>query len=120
MDMTKHLKKWLNDQVLREQFGDEFEDQIADVTEQVIRNRFTAPLQVEPVITFASGWKLIPNISQRRALCEFWGPETDDWVGRRLQVYRFRKERIDDATGLVRTTWEKRVRLPVSELERAI
>ena len=123
MDMSKHLRKWLNDQVLREQFGDEFEDEIADVTEQSIRNRFTTTRQLEPVITFVTGWKLIPNVSQRQALCEFWGPETDEWIGRRLQVYRFRKERRDDATGAVRTTWEKRVRLPLSEvrkLERAI
>jgi len=119
MDMSRHIKKWLNERVLREQFGEVFEDRIADVSEQVIRNRFTHTPQLEPVITFSSGWRLIPNLTQRRQLCEFWGTETNEWIGRRLSVYLVRKDRTDEATGVVRTSWEKRVRLPVSELEQA-
>jgi hypothetical protein len=120
VDMTRHLRRWLNDKALSEQFGDTYEGRIADVVEQTIRNRFTAEKQLEPVIRFEDGWCLIPNISQRRALVAMWGSETNDWVGRRLQVYRHRKERTDEATGRLRVTYEKRVRLPISELERAI
>ncbi len=116
--MTVHLRRWLNDKALTE-MGDRYEGRIEDVVEQQIRNRFTAQKQLEPVIVFEDGWKLIPNISQRRALCEFWGPETDDWAGRVLVVYRHRQERVDAATGRSRVTYEKRVMLPVAALHAA-
>src|SRR5689334_6954606 len=109
VDMTKHLRRWLNDEALRE-MGDSYEGRISNVVEERIRNRFTTAKQFEPVIHFEDGWKLIPNIGQRRVLCELWGPETDDWIGRRLQVYRHRKERTDGATGRVDVKYEKRVR----------
>lgn len=88
MDMGRHLHRWLNDKALSQQFGDVYEGRIAAVGEQVIRNRFTAQKQLEPVIRFDDHWCLIPNISQRRALIELWGPETDDWIGRRLPSRR--------------------------------
>jgi hypothetical protein len=119
MDMTRHLARWLNNDVLR-QMGDTYDGRIGDVVEQTIRNRWTGEKQLEPVIRFEDGWSLIPNLSQRRALIELFGPESDNWIGRRLQVYRHRIDRTDEATGRVRTIYEKRVRLPVSELERAI
>jgi len=111
MDMTRHLRRWLNENALRE-MGDTYEGRISDVVEERIRNRFTAQKSLEPVIVFDDGWRLIPNITQRRALVEFWGADTSDWVGRRLVVFRHREERPDDATGLVKVKWEKRVALP--------
>jgi hypothetical protein len=118
MDMTRHLTKWLNDDALR-LFGDCYEGVIDNVVEQWIRNRFTAERELQPVIRFDDGWSLIPNVSQRRALVAMWGAESDEWRGRRLQVYRHRKERVDETTGAVKVTYEKRVRQPVSEFERA-
>lgn len=109
--MTRHLRRWLNDKALVE-MGDSYEGRIQDVTEEPIRNRFTAQKSIEPVILFEDGWKLIPNISQRKALVAFWGPETEEWIGRRLVVFRHRNERPDAATGRVKVTFEKRVALP--------
>lgn len=114
MDMNSHLRKWLNDAALRE-MDDRYEGVILAVTEELIRNRFTAQKVLEPVIAFKDGYRLVPNINQRRALVEFFGPESDEWVGRRLVVYRHRSERRDGATGALRVTYEKRVALPKVE-----
>ena len=113
VDMTRHLRRWLNDKALIEHFDDSYEGRIADVTEEVIRNKWTGQKQLEPVLVFEDGWRLLPNINQRRALIEFFGPETDDWVGRRLGVYRHQVQRIDQKSGLTKLTWEKRVKLPI-------
>lgn len=114
MDMTKHLRRWLNDKALSENFNDSYEGRIAAVTEEVIRNRFTGVKQVEPVVIFEDGWRLLPNINQRRALIEFFGPETEDWIGHRLIVYRHYIQRTNPDTGMVKQTYEKRVKLPVA------
>lgn len=113
MDMSRHLRRWLNDNALRE-LGDSYDGVIASVTEETIRNRFTSQKQLEPVVTFEDGWRLLPNINQRRALIQFFGPDTTDWIGQRLVVYRHRIKRTDDKTGIERESWEKRVRLPAT------
>lgn len=110
MDMRRHLHKWLNNDTLRE-MGDHYEGRIRDVVEEKLNNRFKGKKALEPVITFEDGWRLCPNISQRRALVELWGPDTEEWLGRRLTVYRQRIER-PGADGLTRITYEKRVALP--------
>jgi hypothetical protein len=112
MDMTRHLRRWLNDKALSENFGDSYEGRIAEVTEEVIRNRFKGTKQLEPVVVFEDGWRLLPNINQRRALIEFFGPETEEWRGRRLVVFRHSIQKINPETGLVKQTFEKRVMLP--------
>lgn len=111
MDMNRHLRRWLNDRTLRE-LGDAYDGVIASVSEEMIRNRFTAEKKLEPVITFEDGWRLLPNISQRRALIQFFGADTGEWVGQRVVVYRHRVTQTDQETGAVRDSWEKRVRLP--------
>jgi len=112
MDMARHLRKWLNDTTLRE-LGDMYEGHIADVTEELIRNRFRYNTKtLEPVITFEDGWLLLPNIGQRKALIEMFGSDTDMWIGRSLQVFRARIERTDAKTGLVKISYEKRVAQP--------
>ena len=109
--MRKHLHRWLNDEALRE-LGDEYEGKIASVTEEVIRNRFTAQRQLEPIIAFQDGWRLCPNITQRRALVEmFESSNTDEWIGQRLIVFRHRISKVDPKTGVVKEKFEKRVRL---------
>jgi hypothetical protein len=111
MDMTRHLRRWLNDKALRE-LGDVYDGRIASVTEETIRNKFTAQKQLEPVITFEDGWRLLPNITQRRTLIEFFGPETEEWIGQRVVVFRHYIQKPDPKTGLIKESWEKRVKLP--------
>jgi hypothetical protein len=113
MDMSRHLRRWLNDKALRD-LGDTYEGRIASVTEETIRNRFTAQKQLEPVVTFEDGWKLVPNLTQRRTLIEFFGHETDDWIGQRLIVFRHYTQKTDTKTGLVRESWQKSVKLPAA------
>lgn len=111
MDMSRHLKKWLNDQALRE-LGDVFDGRIVDVVEETIRNRYTAQKTLEPVIVFEDGWRLIPNLTQRTVLVKLFGSDSEDWIGRRVRIFRFAKEHTDKSTGLVKITYEKRVTLP--------
>ena len=87
MDMTRHLKRWLNNAELVRR-GDTYEGVIASVTEEEVRNRFTAQRELHPIIDFADGWRLIPNLTMRRALVELFGPETDSWTGRRIKIVR--------------------------------
>ena len=54
MDMARHLRRWLNETSLRE-LGGVYEGRIADVTEEKLRNRYTAQHQLQPVITFDDG-----------------------------------------------------------------
>jgi hypothetical protein len=111
VDMLRHLRRFLNDTTLRE-LGDVYEGRIEAVAEELIRNRHNGTKTLEPVIAFEDGWRLIPNIGQRKALIEMFGPDTDMWIGRSLQVFRARLERIDSKTGLVKVTFEKRVAQP--------
>jgi hypothetical protein len=111
MDMQKHLRRWLNDAELRRLDDGRYEGRIERVVEEPIRNRFTATKQLEPVIYFEDGLRLIPNIGMRRALIEFWGPNTENWIGRPLVV--FRASITDPQTG--KTRWEKRVMRPASD-----
>jgi hypothetical protein len=109
MDMTRHLHRWLNEKALREEFGGRYTARIATVTEETIRNRYTFQKQLEPVITFEDGWRLVPNIGQRRALIEFFGAETENWIGESFTVFLARVERKNSETGQIRSVFEKRV-----------
>ena len=84
--MRRHLKRWLDNSELLKT-GGSYDGIIADVVEETVRNRYTAQRQIEPVIVFTDGWRLIPNIGMRRALVEMLGEETDDWVGVRIRVF---------------------------------
>jgi hypothetical protein len=108
MDMNHHLRRWLNETTLRE-MNDRYDGRIARVTEELIRNRFTGQKQLEPVIGFEDGWRLVPNIGQRRALIEFFGADTEEWIGRPLAVILVPNQRVHPETGQVRQVWEKRV-----------
>jgi transcription initiation factor TFIIIB Brf1 subunit/transcription initiation factor TFIIB len=109
MDMTRHLHRWLNEKALREVFDDRYTGRVATVTEETIRNRYTFQKQLEPIITFEDGWRLVPNIGQRRALIEFFGAETENWIGESFTVFLARVERKSPETGQVRSVFEKRV-----------
>ena len=105
--MRRHLKRWLNDGELLK-MGGSYEVSIVEVVEEQVRNRYTAQRELQPVIVFDDGWRLIPNIGMRRALVEMFGSETDDWVGRRVRVFRRRMVR-ESANGEMRERYEKAV-----------
>jgi hypothetical protein len=113
MDMRRHTRRWLNDTALASEFDGTFEGVIAAVTEEQVRNRFTAQRELQPVIAFAEGgWRVVPNLGMRTALIEMLGPETDQWIGRRISIHRRRVERADKATGEIRSSWQKVVSVP--------
>ena len=101
MDIRRHLRPWLNDATLV-RLGGSYGGVVASVTEEQVRNPFTAMRQLEPVIGFDEGYRLIPNITMRAALIELFGPHTDKWIGRRITVSRRRIERMDRQTGEVK------------------
>jgi hypothetical protein len=86
-----------------------YEGVIAGVTEERVRNRYTARREWQPVIDFADGWRLIPNLSMREALINIFGPETDAWHGRRITITRSRRETTNQSSGEVRVRWVKSV-----------
>jgi len=109
MDMSKHLRRWLNDAELARREHGAYEGVIADVVEETVRNPFTTQPEVAPVIVFEDGWRLIPNFGMRAQLVTMFGPETDVWRGRRVRVFRRSAERVDKKSGEVKTTWVKTV-----------
>lgn len=111
MDMRKHLRRWLNGPELRK-LGDRYEGRIDRVTEEQVRNRFTGQKQIEPVIHFDDGYRLVPNYGMRVRLIEFWGDDTEDWIGHRLQVLH--EPVTDKKTG--KTRWQKQVARPLDDV----
>jgi len=112
MNMGRHLRRYLNYDTLRAMPGEMYEGRIAAVTEQHLRNRYTTHRQLEPVIAFDDGYLLVPNLTQRVALCEAFGtPETENWIGEQLTVFLLRTERLNKRTGQLVPSVEKRVRL---------
>jgi hypothetical protein len=68
--------------------GGEFEGVIAAVTEEPIRNKYTAQKSIEPVITFEEGgYRLIPNKSALQRLIGWFGAESTNWIGGRVRIY---------------------------------
>ena len=86
MDIRRHLKRGLTNADL-ERMGGAYKGVIVEVVEEPMRNRFKARREVNPVIVFGDGWRLVPNIGTRRALVDGYGPETDDWSGRRVRIF---------------------------------
>lgn len=106
-DMTRHLQPWLTDKALAE-MGGEYEGVVAGVSEEYIRNRFTAQRSLEVVITFDDGHRLIPNKTVLQKFITWFGAESDAWVGRRVRVYR-RQVQVPNAKGELRTRWQRDV-----------
>ena len=86
MDMRRHLKRWLTNSDLRG-LGGSYEGIIVDVVEEEVRNRFKAKHELNPVIVFLDGWRIVPNIGMRRYLDAYYGHETDTWAGRRIRIF---------------------------------
>jgi hypothetical protein len=104
MDMSRHLRKWLTERALAEQLGDEYEGVVAAASEETIRNRFTGQREQVPVVTFGDGWRLVLNKTILQKFIVWFGAESDNWVGRRVRVYR-RQVEIANAKGVTRTKW---------------
>jgi hypothetical protein len=87
MDMSRHLPRWINNTELQ-RLGGRYEGTVARVIEQDVYNRYSpkSGKQPEPVIVFADGYRLVPNITMRRLLVEKFGPDTDAWGGQNLIV----------------------------------
>jgi hypothetical protein len=84
---------------------------VVAVVEEVVRNPFTTVRQPEPVIKFADGWQIVPNVGMRRTLVEQFGSDTGTWIGQQIEIERCRIARVDPDTGVTREKWEKRVRV---------
>lgn len=105
-DMSRHLKQWLTDRALVD-LGGEFEGVVAMVTEELIRNRFTAQRSMEVVVAFdESGYRLILNKGMLTKFIGWFGPESDNWIGRRIRVFR-RLVESPNAKGEVRSRWQR-------------
>jgi hypothetical protein len=78
------------------------------VSEEYIRNRFTAQRSLEVDITFDDGHRLIPNKTVLQKFITWFGAESDAWVGRRVRVYR-RQVQVLNAKGELRTRWQRDV-----------
>jgi hypothetical protein len=103
------MRQWLNRETLSAMPHERFEDEIVDVVEEVINNRFAGKKQPEPVIPFNDGWRLIPNLAMRQQLVTLFGHETNMWRGRHVVVYLHKVSRTDKVTGEVRERVEKRL-----------
>jgi len=106
--MTRYLKKWLTDKALEEQHDSEYEGVVAQVSEEMIRNRFTAQRETLPVVTFDDGWRLVLNKTFLQKFITWFGADSDNWVGRRVRVYR-RQAELTNAKGVTRTKWVRDV-----------
>src|SRR5207249_1196577 len=76
MNISKYTVKWLTGSALATMDGERYEGIIADVREQILRNKYTLAKESQPVVCFADGWQIVPNMQMRHALREKWGDET--------------------------------------------
>ncbi len=86
MDMRRHLKRWLTNSDLRG-MGGSYQGIIVDVVEEEVRNRFKGKHELNPVIVFLDGWRIVPNMGIRRYLDAHYGHETDTWAGRPIRIF---------------------------------
>jgi len=110
--MRRHTHRYLNATSLREHFNEVYDGRIDAVTEELIHDQWAGENHREPVITFTDGWRLIPNINQRKALMALFGFDTEEWLGKVITVFL---HPIDKGG---RTRFEKRVCAVTEERER--
>ena len=113
--MSRHIRKWLTDEVLRTEFDGAYVGTIADVTLERMNNRFKGAHVEEPTIRFADDLLLVPNQRMRRTLVALFGHETDTWRGQRIRIRRQAIEFTDKKTGEGKIRFEKRAEDPASE-----
>lgn len=107
--MSKLVRRWLNDDRLRTEYGGRYTGTIADVALLPMRNKFRRGAEsTEPTIHFADGELLVPNQRMRADLVAWLGAESDHWRGTRIVVYRQAIQYTDRDTGAVKVRYEKR------------
>ena len=83
--MRTTLPKWLTNDAIDAR-GGSYTGTVENVAMRQVRNKFTAEDVDEPVITFADGYTLVPNIGMRRVLMAAFGDETDEWCDQKITV----------------------------------
>jgi hypothetical protein len=106
MDMTRFLKPYLNVKLI-EALGGDYENVIGVVTKEELRNKFRAQDSTEPVIHFLDGNRLVLNATMLRQCIQWFGPDSTNWVGRRLHLSLRRVENVNKETGEVRVLWHR-------------
>ena len=87
MDMRRHLRSHFVTNADLEVKGGSFESIIAEVLEEEMQNRYRGQRELQPVIVFEDGKRLVPNMGIRHELIEALGEESDGWIGRRIRVF---------------------------------
>jgi len=118
--MSKLIRRWLTDDLLRTEFSGLYLGTIADVSIMSLNHKFKGAKVDEPTIRFADDLLLVPNQRMRRDLIALFGAETDDWRGQRIRIRRQGISHTDKRTGEVRLRFEKRAEDPDSETPRQL
>jgi hypothetical protein len=109
MKMSKFMASiWLNNGELARR-GGAYVGTIVDVTEMMVRNPYTCQKVLKPVVAFADGQKLLPNIGMLRTLQNVFGDESELWIGKSVRVFQKRVERTDPSTGEQTVRFERAV-----------
>lgn len=109
MDMTRYLKPYLNVKEL-EALGGAYNGVIAAVTDEDLRNKFRGQRSTEPVISFMDGKRLVLNTTMLRQCIEFFGPDSENWIGRCVGVFLRRVESRHRETGEIRVRLHRGLR----------
>ena len=95
--------KWINAESLTE--GD-----LHLTIRELLMHIFRDDDEASPILYFEEAEKGLPlNVTNARAIGELHGPETDNWPGKRITIYRTEVEFGG------KTTWGVRVRLTIPE-----
>lgn len=106
MDMRTKLGIWLTGETVHA-MGDRYEGVIAEVAEQMVRNRFTTKTGPVLVVVFTDCKQLVLNRTMQFELMERFGHNSDHWLGETIVVGCRRVERADSKTGQPIVSWQK-------------
>lgn len=90
VDIRRFLPRRLNDEAL-ELLGGSYTGTLTHVVVREQWNRYAKERQLQPVMIFEDGWRLVPNDGMRADLAKALGSETDAWAGAVLRVERQRR-----------------------------
>ena len=72
-----------------EEWGGSYEDIIVDVVAEEMRNPFTTEDELNPVIVFQDGWRIVlTTVGMHDVLEAHYGYETDAWVDSHIRLFR--------------------------------
>jgi hypothetical protein len=108
MDMTRYLKEYLTVAVL-DGIGGFYEGIIDEVNNELLRNPYSKQRSEEGVISFVDGRRLVLNKSMLKACITWFGTDSEDWIGRRIQVSIRPVETRNRETGETRVRFQRRI-----------